>query len=165
MRFPAIVLKSLRQHWLSTALAVVSIALGVSLLISVASLREQTHRNFTQEGLGVDAVLGPKGSPLQITLNALYHLDEMPGKVSWTYYKKVLADPIVESGIPFNTGHSYAGFRVNAIDDRFFTEFEYLPGQHFSFKPEDGGQGRVFSEADEAVAGAVIARVAAGLLD
>jgi putative ABC transport system permease protein len=158
MRFPAIVLKSLRQHWLSTALADVSIALGVSLLISVASLREQTHRNFTQEGLGVDAVLGPKGSPLQITLNALYHLDEMPGKVSWTYYKKVLADPIVESGIPFNTGHSYAGFRVNAIDDRFFTEFEYLPGQHFSFKPEDGGQGRVFSEADEAVAGADVAR-------
>ena len=147
MSFWRIVLKSLRQHWLSTSLAMVSIALGVALLISVASLKEQTHRNFTQQGLGVDAVLGPKGSPLQIVLNSLYHLDEMPGKIKWTYYKKVLEQPIVERGIPFATGHSYAGFRVNAIDGRFFTEFEYTPGRRFSFKPEEGGQGRAF-EAD-----------------
>ena len=158
MSFWRIVLKSLRQHWLSTGLAVVSIALGVALLVSVASLREQTHRNFTQEGLGVDAVLGPKGSPLQIVLNALYHLEEMPGKIPWTYYQKVLKSDIVTDGVPFATGHSYAGFRVNAIDARFFTEFEYLPGRHFSFLPEDGGQGRMFQGRDEAVAGALVAR-------
>lgn len=158
MSFWRIVIKSLRQHWLSTALAVVSIALGVALLVAVVSLREQAHRNFTQEGLGVDAVLGPKGSPLQIVLNALYHLEEMPGKIRWTYYEKVLADPVVESGIPFITGHSYAGFRVNAIDDQFFTEFEYLPGKHFSMRSEDGGQGRVFQNSDEAVAGYEVAR-------
>jgi putative ABC transport system permease protein len=153
MSFWRIVIKSLRQHWLSTCLAALSIALGVALLISVASLREQTHRNFTQEGLGVDAILGPKGSTLQIALSALYHLETMPGKVKWTYYKEVLANPIVESGIPFATGHSYAGFHVNAIDGSFFTEFEYLPGKRFSFRPEDGGQGRAFAEGDEAVAG------------
>ncbi len=158
MSFPRIVLKSLRQHGLSTVEAVLSIALGVSLLIAVASLREQTHRNFTQEGLGVDAVLGPKGSPLQITLNALYHLEEMPGKIPWSYYQKVLQSEVVEDGIPFVTGHSYASFRVNAIDDRFFGDFEYLPGRHFSFRPEDGGCGRIFSAPDEAVAGAEAAR-------
>ncbi|OGV73289.1 MAG: hypothetical protein A3K19_14505 [Lentisphaerae bacterium RIFOXYB12_FULL_65_16] len=158
MSFWHIVLKSLWQHRLSTGLAVVSIALGAALLVSVVSLREQTHRNFTQEGLGVDAVLGPKGSPLQIVLNALYHLEEMPGKIKWTYYQKVLASEVVESGIPFATGHSYAGFRVNAIDERFFAEFEYLPGRRFSFCPEDGGRGRVFEARDEAVAGADVAK-------
>jgi len=159
MNFPRIVFKSLRSHWLSTGLAIVSIALGVALLDAVVSLREQTHRNFTQEGLGVDAILGPKGSPLQITLNALYHLEEMPGKIKWSYYRKVLADDVVADGIPFITGHSYAGFRVNAIDDRFFSAFEYLPGQHFSFRSEDGGQGRVFSGNREAVAGSEAARL------
>ena len=158
MSFWRIVLKSLWRHRLSTGLAVVSIALGAALLVSVVSLREQTHRNFTQEGLGVDAVLGPKGSPLQIALNALYHLEEMPGKLTWTYYQKVLASEVVESGIPFATGHSYAGFRVNAIDERFFSEFEYLPGRHFSFQAEDGGQGRLFAARDEAVAGAAVAK-------
>ncbi|MFH1709269.1 MAG: ABC transporter permease [Planctomycetota bacterium] len=158
MNFGRIVWKSLWQHRLSTGLAVISIGLGVALLAAVVSLREQTHRAFTEEGLGVDAVLGPKGSPLQITLNALYHLEEMPGKIPWPYYQKVLGDPIVEGGIPFMTGHSYAGFRVNAIDARFFTEFEYLPGQKFSFAAADGGCGRAFEQGGEAVAGAECAR-------
>jgi putative ABC transport system permease protein len=153
-----IILKSLRQHWLSTGMAIFSIGLGVALLISVVSLREQAHANFTQVGLGVDAVLGPKGSPLQIVLNAVYHLEEMPGKIPWPYYQKVLKDPLVESGIPFCTGHSYAGFRVNAIDGRFLTDFEYLPGKHFSFRPEDGGQGRPFGTGEEAVAGWEVAK-------
>jgi putative ABC transport system permease protein len=153
-----IILKSLRQHWLSSSLAVFSIALGVALLVSVVSLREQAHNNFTQVGLGVDAVLGPKGSPLQIVLNAVYHLEEMPGKIKWTYYQKVLQEPLVVEGIPFCTGHSYAGFRVNAIDGRFLTDFEYLPGKHFSFRPEDGGEGKPFENRDEAVAGWEVAR-------
>ena len=153
-----IILKSLRQHWLSTGMAVFSIALGVALLVSVVSLREQAHHNFTQVGLGVDAVLGPKGSPLQIVLNAVYHLEEMPGKIKWTYYQKVLKDPLVVEGIPFCTGHSYAGFRVNAIDGRFLTDFEYMPDKHFSFRPEDGGQGRPFGAGEEAVAGWEVAK-------
>jgi putative ABC transport system permease protein len=148
-----IIFKSLRQHWLSTGLAILSIALGVGLLVSVVSLREQAHNNFTQVGLGVDAVLGPKGSPLQIVLNAIYNLEEMPGKIPWPYYQQVLKSPFVVEGIPFCTGHSYAGFRVNAIDRRFLTDFEYLPGQKFSFNPADGGQGRAFNEGEEAVAG------------
>jgi putative ABC transport system permease protein len=150
--------RSLRSHALSSALAVVSIAAGVSLLVSVTSLREQAHRTFTQEGLGVDAILGPKGSPLQIVLNAVYHLEEMPGKVPWTYYRRVLENPVVESGIPFVTGHSYGGFRVNAIDGRFLTEFQYEPGMRFSFRPEDGGRGRPFNSVGEAVAGWSAAR-------
>lgn len=158
MRLWRIVLKSLHQHSLSTGFAVVNIALGVALLIAVISLREQAHANLTQVGLGVDAILGPRGSPLQIVLNSLYHVDEMPGKIRWTYYQKVLADPIVQEGIPFCTGHSYAGFRVNAIDGRFLSDFEYLPGMKFSFKTQDGGQGRPFAGRQEAVAGWAVAR-------
>ena len=153
MSFWSIVAKSVRQHWMPASLAALSIALGVALLTAVTSLREQTHRCFTEEGLGVDTVLGPKGSPLQIVLNALYHLEEMPGKIKWSYYKAVLGSEIVESGIPFITGHSYAGFRVNAIDASFFESFEYLPGQHFSFS-----HGRIFQARDEAVAGAEAAK-------
>ena len=150
--------KSIRHHWLSSSLAVISIGLGTALFVSVISLREQAHANFTDVGIGIDAVLGPKGSPLQIVLNAVYHLEEMPGKIKWSYYKKVIADPIVEEAVPFCTGHSYAGYRVNAIDERFLEHFEYLPGKRFSFSEDKGGQGRMFQQRDEAVAGAVAAQ-------
>jgi len=156
--FWKIVLKSLRQHWLSSSLAIVAIALGISLLVCVSSLREQTYRNFTRVGLGVDAILGPKGSPLQVVLNGLYHLEDMPGKIRWNYYEAVAQHPLVTQAIPFCVGHSYGGFRVNAIDDRFFTEFEYEDGKRFSFSPSRGGWGRPFSSSMEAVAGAEAAR-------
>jgi putative ABC transport system permease protein len=113
---------------------------------------------FTSVGLGVDAVLAPKGSPLQIVLNALYHLENMPGKIKWTYYKEVEKEKIVAQAIPFVVGHSYGGFRVNAIDKRFLTEFEYLPGKTFSFSEKEGGKGRPFETLTEAVAGWVAAK-------
>lgn len=158
MSFLLMVRRSLAQHRLSSWLAVASIAAGVALLTAVISLREQTHRNFTQEGLGVDAILGPKGSPLQIVLCSLYHLEDMPGKIKWTYFQQVLDDDRIDGGIPFATGHSYAGFRVNAIDGAFFTGFTYLPGERFSFDPAMGGQGRAFAQKGEAVAGHEAAR-------
>lgn len=153
MSFWSIVLRSLKHHRFSSTLAVISIAMGIALLVAVHSLKEQTHNTFTQVGLGVDAILGPKGSPLQIVLNALYHLDEMPGKIHWPYFKEVEKDPLVVQAIPFAVGHSFGGFRVNAVDPRFLTEFEYLPGKFFSFSEKEGGRGRTLRSPTEAVAG------------
>lgn len=153
MSFFKIVIKSLKHHSLSTCLAVVSIGLGCAMLVAVFSLREQTYDNFKRTGLGIDAVLGPKGSPLQIVLNAVYNLEVMPGKITWTEYESVSEHDIVTESIPFCTGHSYKGYRVNAIDPRFFTEFEYQPGKKFSFDEREGGAGELFTGAHEAIAG------------
>jgi putative ABC transport system permease protein len=153
MSFWRIIIKSLKHHRFSNGLAATSIAMGIALLVAVYSFREQSHNTFTQSGLGVDAILAPKGSPLQIALNALYHIEEMPGKIKWTYYKEVEKDRVVSQAIPFVVGHSYGGVRVNAIDRKFLTEFEYLPGKTFSFSEKAGGQGRPFLHPYEGVAG------------
>ncbi len=158
MSFWRIVLRSIKHHFFSSALATISIAIGIALLVAVYSLKEQSHNTFTQVGLGVDALLAPKGAPLQVVLNALYHLEDMPGKIKWTYFKELEKDPLVAQAIPFVVGHSYGGFRVNAIDQRFFTEFEYLPGKKFSFAEGEGGKGRPFKALNEAVAGWVAAK-------
>ncbi|MBW1767276.1 MAG: ABC transporter permease [Deltaproteobacteria bacterium] len=153
MSFWKIVLKSLKHHRFSNGLAAISIAMGIALLVAVYSFKEQSQKTFTQSGLGIDAILAPKGSPLQIVLNAVYHLEDMPGKIKWSYFKEVEKERIVSQAIPFVVGHSYGGVRVNAIDPKFLSEFEYLPGRKFSFSEKEGGEGRPFSESHEAVAG------------
>lgn len=153
MSFLGILLRNLRTHRLSAALAVVATMLGVSLVLAVTSLREQAHRYFATQGLGVDAVLGPKGSALQVALNALFHLDEMPGTFPWRAYEQVRGHEVVADAFPFVTGHSYRGFRVNGVEARFLTEFEYEPGRRFSL-----ADGRVFQTGGEAVAGSETAR-------
>jgi len=158
MSFWKIVFKSLRHHRFSNGLAAISIAMGIALLVAVYSFKEQSQKTFTEAGLGIDAILGPKGSSLQIVLNAVYHLEDMPGKIKWSYFKEVENQRLVTQAIPFVVGHSYGGVRVNAIDPRFLSEFEFLPGKKFSFSEEEGGQGRSFSESHEAVAGWAAAR-------
>jgi putative ABC transport system permease protein len=153
LSFWRIVLKTLKHHRFSNGLAATSIAMGIALLVAVYSLKEQSQNTFTQAGMGVDAILAPKGSPLQIVLNAIYHLEDMPGKIKWTNFQDVQNERIVSQAIPFVVGHSYGGVRVNAIDSRFLTEFEYMPGKTFSFSEEKDGKGRPFKKSDEAVAG------------
>ncbi len=158
MSFWKIVLKSLKHHRFSNGLAAISIAMGIALLVAVYSFKEQSQKTFTEAGLGIDAILGPKGSPLQIVLNAVYHLEDMPGKIKWSYFKEVENQRLITQAIPFVVGHSYGGVRVNAIDPKFLSEFEFLPGKKFSFSEKEGGQGRPFSESHEAVAGWAAAR-------
>ena len=153
MSFWKIVIKSLKHHRFANGLAAFSIAMGLALLVAVYSFKEQSQNTFSQAGIGVDAILAPKGSPLQIVLNAIYHLEDMPGKIKWTYFKDVGQERIVSQAIPFVVGHSYGGVRVNAIDARFLTEFEYVPGKTFSFSEAEGGSGRAFVKSHEAVAG------------
>jgi len=153
LRFWQIVFKSLKHHRFANGLAAVSIAMGIALLVAVYSFKEQSQNTFTQAGIGVDAILAPKGSPLQIVLNAIYHLEDMPGKIKWTDFKKIQQERIVSQAIPFVVGHSYSGVRVNAVDPKFLTEFEYLPGKTFSFSKAKGGSGRPFDKPHEAVAG------------
>ena len=59
----------MRQHALSTAITVVSVALATGLTMAVFSIQHQTRGAFTGGRVGFDAVLGARGSQLQLVLN------------------------------------------------------------------------------------------------
>jgi len=158
-----LILDDLRQHRLSSVLACASIAVAIALFVSTVSLREQARDNFMRSGSGIDAVLGPKGSPLQIALCAMYNLGEMPGMIKWSYYKEIASDPLVEAAFPFCTGHSFRGFPVVAIAPEFFEKFHNGRGKKFRF---GAGRGGIFKGTDEAVIGsAAAAELAIGVGD
>ncbi|MCA9414284.1 MAG: hypothetical protein KC944_23935, partial [Candidatus Omnitrophica bacterium] len=75
--------RSLRQHALSTAITMFSIALASGLVMSVFSINDQTRAAFTGGEVGFDAVLGARGSQLQLVLNTVYHLETSPGNIPY----------------------------------------------------------------------------------
>jgi len=82
MTLALIILRSLRQHLLSTVITALSIALAGGLLMSVWVVKVQSQATFTQVNTGFDAVLGARGSKLQLVLNAIFHLEASPGNLA-----------------------------------------------------------------------------------
>ena len=150
-----IVQRSLRQHALSTLITTLSIALGAGLVMAVIAIKSQSVSAFTGGPIGFDAVLGARGSPLQLVLNTVFHLETSPGNIPWALYQAMDNDPRVELAIPYALGDNYYGFRIVGTTTKLFTEFEYRKGVRF--RPQ--GNGRFFDPSQqEAVIGSYAAQ-------
>jgi putative ABC transport system permease protein len=154
MTIALIVRRSLRQHAFSTAITALSIALAGGLLMSVWVVKDQSQRTFTQVNTGFDAVLGARGSKLQLVLNSIFHLEASAGNLSASDYEYIRRHPAVKKAIPIAVGDNLRGYRIVGTIPELFTDIEYTPGRHFTL-----AAGRLFDPAaKEAVIGSFAAR-------
>ena len=154
MTLPLIVRRSLRQHAFSTTITALSIALAGGLLMSVWVVKEQSQRTFTQVNTGFDAVLGARGSKLQLVLNAIFDLEASPGNLSAADYDDIRHNRAVKLAIPIAVGDNLRGYRIVGTIPELFTDVEYAPGRHFALSA-----GKLFDPSEkEAVVGSFAAR-------
>jgi putative ABC transport system permease protein len=127
-----LVLKQMRQRSLSTCLTLLSVLLGVALAISIMIMRREAKNLFAQTDFGYDVLIGPpKGSPLQLTLNTVYHMDQSPGVLPYAIYADMARKsrplpghpdyrPYVRWAVPFMVGDSYKGRRIVGTSPQMF---------------------------------------------
>jgi putative ABC transport system permease protein len=150
-----IIFRSLRQHALSTLVTAFSISLAGGLLMSVWTVKEQSRAAFTGINGGFDAVLGARGSKLQLVLNAIFHLEASPGNVSAADYLDIKNNPNVALAIPIAVGDNYHGYRLVGTIPELFEKVEYAPGRHYELEP---GGNWFDPTRREAVAGSFVAQ-------
>jgi putative ABC transport system permease protein len=149
-----LIVRSLNQHALSTLITACSIALGAGLLMAIMVLNTQTYQAFTGGDLGFDAVLGARGSKLQLVLNTVFHLETSPGNIPWSLYESIQKIPYVTLAIPYALGDNYRSFRIIGTTDAIFDRFEYQVGKKFRF-----AEGEKFdTQRREAVLGSYVAQ-------
>jgi putative ABC transport system permease protein len=102
----------LARRPLQTALSILLLALGVATLVFVLLVQNQMTRNLTRDAAGVDMVVGAKGSPLQLILSAVYHVDVPTGNVPLSAVETLRANKLVASAMPLSLGDNYRGFRI-----------------------------------------------------
>lgn len=147
--------RSLKQHAFSTIVTAISMALGCGLVMAVFNISAQSHRAFTGGKIGYDAVLGARGSKLQLVLNTVFHLETSPGNIPWKLYQEVKANPAVKLAIPYAVGDNYKGYRIVGTNQEIFTKFEYEAGKQYTMQ----AGGRPFDpNLREAVIGSFVAR-------
>lgn len=135
MNIFGIVGRSLRQHALSTAVTAASVALAGGLLLTVWVVKTQSQAAFTGVNAGFDAVLGARGSKLQLVLNSIFHLEASPGNVAWQDFLDLQNNPDVELAVPLAVGDNYHGWRIVGTTPDLFQKSEYAPGKKFELRP------------------------------
>jgi len=66
---------------LNTALNLVLLALGVGTVALVLLATTQVEERMSRDARGIDLVAGAKGSPMQLVLSAVFHLDAPTGNI------------------------------------------------------------------------------------
>jgi putative ABC transport system permease protein len=144
----------LRARPLNTVLSLVLLSLGVAtivlLLLVVSQLEERMHR----DARGIDLVVGAKGSPMQLILSGIYHVDAPTGNIPLSSVEMVSSNRMVKRAIPLALGDSWKGYRIVGAPRAY--------PEHYGATLESG---RLHDKPMEAVLGAEVAartRVAVG---
>jgi putative ABC transport system permease protein len=136
----------LKSRPLSTALNALMLTLGFAAMAFVFSARDQIGQAFTRDLAGIDVVIGAKGSPLQLIMAGVFHLDVPPGNVLLSDVQALREHPHVKQIIPLSLGDNLAGYRIVGTTHDYVTHYGATIAQ-----------GRLWDHPLDAVLGAQVA--------
>ena len=106
------VLYSLKYRFLNSFLSIMLTAFGVSIALLISQFGNHIQNRINLDGQGIDIVVGAKGSPLQLILSSVYHIDIPTGNIAYSQAKKIMNNPQIEESIPLALGDNWRGFRI-----------------------------------------------------
>ena len=113
-------IKNIFSRPLSSVLSILLLSLGVSmisLLILINTvLKDQMDNNLK----GIDMVVGANGSPLQLILSSVYHVDSPTGNIPLKDAKSIEQNRMVGYSVPLLYGDNYSGYRIVGTNSKFF---------------------------------------------
>jgi putative ABC transport system permease protein len=112
MNIWSISIQNIKSKPLYTFLSVFIASLSIALLLGTQQLK-RSFENQIEHNLGnIDVVVGAKGSPLQLVLASVLHLDNPTGNISYKKALKISKNPLIKSAVPISYGDNYKGYRI-----------------------------------------------------
>jgi putative ABC transport system permease protein len=140
---------SWRYLWsrpLGAALNVLLLSLGLASITFLLLVSFQLNKAFDKDLAGIDVVVGAKGSPMQLILCGVFHIDVPPGNIPLKAIKTFEQNPLVASVIPISLGDNLRGFRIVG------SSHEYI--DHYGATL---AQGRIWDAPMQVVVGSIVA--------
>jgi putative ABC transport system permease protein len=147
MNLATISLAYLKARKLNTLLNILLLALGIATIVLLLLATTQLDQRMRRDAQGIDLVIGAKGSPMQVILSSIYHLDVPTGNIPYKQALEISKHRAVKKAIPLALGDSYKGARIVG------TTPDYL--DHYGAKL---AQGKRWSKTLEAVIGFEVAQ-------
>mgnify|MGYP003633839313 CR=1 FL=1 len=140
-------LASLGHKKLHSFLSILLLSFSLALIMVLFTAKDSFEESFTRNIKGIDLVVGAKGSPLQIILSSVYHIDAPTGNISLSEFEKLARNRLVKKAIPLAYGDNYQGKRIVGSDSNYAALYNIKLAE-----------GRSFQKAFEVCIGASVAQ-------
>ena len=100
------------------------LALGIAIITVLLLASKQVERSLTQNSRGIDLVVGAKGSPLQIILSSIFHIDYPTGNISLAEARQLSRNRLIRNTIPMALGDSYQGYRIVGTNHEYVSLYK-----------------------------------------
>ena len=89
---------------LTTALNLLLLTLGLAAVTFVLRASAQVEAGLKRDLASIDLVVGAKGSPMQIMLAGVFHLDAPTGNIPLATLELLKKQPLVAQAVPLSLG-------------------------------------------------------------
>ena len=132
---------------LPTFLTIATLAAAVSLISILIQFSNHTNDRLSRDIADVDLVVGAKGSPLQLILSSLLHIDIPTGNIPLSDAQSIMNDPSSEIAVPLALGDSFRGFRIVGTNADFLDLYQ-----------ASLSQGRIWDGVNQVVIGSQVSK-------
>lgn len=132
---------------MAALLNVLLLSLGLGSMTFLLLVSHHVERAFDRDLAGIDVVVGAKGSPMQLILSGVLHLDVPPGNVPLAAVNALKANPLVAQVIPISLGDNFQGYRIVGSSTAYLSHYQVSLAQ-----------GQVWDAPMQVVLGATVAR-------
>jgi putative ABC transport system permease protein len=132
---------------LGAALNLLLLSLGLASITFLLLVGAQLSKAFDRDLAGIDVVVGAKGSPMQLILSGVLHIDVPPGNVPLQAVNELAKNPLVALIIPISLGDNFGGYRIVGTSTAYVDHYE-----------AQLAQGALWTQPMQAVLGSTVAQ-------
>lgn len=109
----------LKARPLNTAINILLLSLGIAVITILLLFNKQLEQKITENARGIDLVVGAKGSPLQLILCNIFHVDFPTGNIKLNEAERFAKHRLVKNAIPLALGDSYQSYRIIGTSQKY----------------------------------------------
>ena len=130
--------KNIISRPLSSFLSWLLLTFGICIVVMIIQASSRLEQEVTKNASGIDLVIGAKGSPLQIILSSIFHIDFPTGNIDLKEAYAFTQNRYVKQSVPLSLGDSYQGYRIVGTNKGYAELYgaELVEGEWFEDKHE-----------------------------
>ena len=118
--------RNIIKNPLNLLMSIILFGLGVGLISFLLLFNHQLKDKFDKNLADIDLVVGAKGSPLQMILCNMYHIDNPTGNIPIKNAAPLLKDlhPLIKKAVPLSLGDNFKTYRIVGTNHDFVSLYD-----------------------------------------